>query len=401
MSIHTLPYLARWKKRELTLRARLALLSAMLLITLSVGLVLFINLVATVTTPDTENVLLPMSSAPSLDWQPGQPTPEPVVLTDASLQPFSAPTYAQIRQSVLGQLGLVSLLGLAIVIVVGAIGAYWMAGRALRPLVEVSKAARGVSATTLDTRVMLKAPRQEVSELAEAFDSMLDRLQGSFARQGQFVSNAAHELRTPLATLRTNLEVVYSDTGATVEDYRQISPVLDRTLTRLEELLSDLLIMATEEHSLLYEQVDLEQLVEGVLSDLRALADERQIALRFSSPPGISVSGDPLLLSRVFSNLVENGIRYSHKNGEVVVSAHRSSSNVLVTVGDTGLGVPAEEQARIFDRFYRGGESRSRHKRGAGLGLSIVSHIIQLHRGKISVDSTPGVGSKFTVQLPL
>lgn len=401
MSAPSLSFYFRRKKQELTLRTRLALLSAMLLIILSVGLVLFINLVATVTTPYTETALLPMSSAPTLEWQPGQPTPEPIVITEASLQPFTPMSYAQIRQTVLGQLGLISLIGLALVIVVGAISTYWMAGRALRPLSEVSKAARGVSAATLDTRVIIRSPGQEVSELAEAFDSMLDRLRESFAKQGQFVSNAAHELRTPLAILRANLEVAYSDTSATVEDYRQMSPVLERTLTRLEDLLSDLLIMATEEQALTCERVSLERLIEDLLSDLRPLADERQVALCFDSRLSVSVRGDPLLLSRVFSNLVENGIRYNHKNGEVVVAIYRAGSNVLVTVGDTGFGIPVDEQAHIFDRFYRGGESRSQHKRGAGLGLSIVSHIVQLHRGKILVDSMPGVGSKFTVQLPM
>ena len=392
----------QWRTPKLTLRMRLALSSAMMLLTLTVGLVLFINVSATVAVPYSETAALPLPDIPVVDWQPGQPTPTPMLLGDASYGPLNAAGYESIRQTTLGQLRTISALGLALIAIVGGIGAYWIAGRALRPLTEVSQTARHVSASTLDTRLALKdAPDDEIKELAEAFDTMLDRLKRAFDEQGRFVSDAAHELRTPLTTLRTNIEVTYSDPDATLDDYKEIAPVLERTLARLEQLVSDLLIMATEEGSLVYGEVALKPLVEDVLHDLKPVADQQQVKLNLAGDSEVTVHGHGPLLARAFSNLVENGIRYDATGGEVEVTVHRASGCAMVTVSDTGIGIPMEEQSNIFNRFYRVDRSRSRHKGGAGLGLSIVAHIAQLHGGQIRVESTPGIGSKFTLQLPL
>ncbi|MDQ3931122.1 MAG: HAMP domain-containing protein, partial [Chloroflexota bacterium] len=249
------------RNRRTPLRLRFAIMSAALLVALSVGLVLFINTMAVATVPTTEQHSLPIQIQSSSDWRPGQPTYTPLIVDDPSLQPLSPASVSEIRESVLGQLQITSFIGLGLVVLLGAAGAYWMAGRALRPLSQVSRAASRISADTLDTRLGLQAPDDELKELAEAFDTMLDRLQRSFDQQGRFVSNAAHELRTPLTTLRTNIEVTYSDPDATAEDYREMVPVLQRTLTRLEQLVADLLVMATAEKSLAHEDVVLKPLV--------------------------------------------------------------------------------------------------------------------------------------------
>jgi len=305
-----------------------------------------------------------------------------------------------VQQALLGQIRITSLIGLAIIAVLGVIGAYWLAGRALNPLRNVARSAQHISVGTLDTRLELKGPEDEIKELVAAFNTMLGRLERSFDQQGQFVNNAAHELRTPLTTLRTNLQVMYSDNEATVEDYREMAPVLDRTVTRFEHLISDLLLLAKEE-SKAREEVALMPLVGVVLGDLQPVAHRQHVKLNFRGEADVRVLGNGSLLARVFSNLVENGIRYNHEGGEVDVTVGRGEGCAIVTIADTGIGIASEEQPRIFDRFYRVDRSRSRNKGGAGLGLSIVAHILQIHGGKVEVESTPGVGSRFTVQIPL
>jgi two-component system sensor histidine kinase ArlS len=376
-------------------------MSGAMLMALSFGLALFINLSASIEL-DSNTIALP----PNLviesggELRAGEPTPTAISLSGITSEPVTAGDINPIRQDLLGRIRITSLIGLGIIALLGAIGAYWLAGRALHPLRNVARSAQHISVGTLDTRLELKGPEDEIKELVAAFNTMLGRLERSFDQQGQFVNNAAHELRTPLTTLRTNLQVMYSDSEATVEDYREMAPVLDRTVTRFEHLISDLLLLAKEE-SKAREEVALMPLVGVVLGDLEPVAHRQHVKLNFRGEADVRVLGNGSLLARVFSNLVENGIRYNHEGGEVDVTVGRGEGCAIVTIADTGIGIASEEQPRIFDRFYRVDRSRSRNKGGAGLGLSIVAHILQIHGGKVEVESTPGIGSRFTVQIPL
>ncbi len=412
------------RRRRLTLQIRLALLTGMLLGTLSLGLVLFINVAATVTTPNTQDIGLPWDvGLPPQPPQPLQPlqtpaqgdvnganqggrpesTPTPMPLPGRSPQILSASDTVRIRQEVLGRLQVISLVGLGLVVVVGALGAYWVARQALSPLREMSAAARHISTKTLGARLGVQAPEDEIKDLADAIDTMLDRLERAFDQQRHFVADAAHELRTPLATLRINLEVVHSDPDSTLDEYQEMSSVLERALTRLERLVSDLLIIAMAEKSPAWEEVALKHLLQNVIRDLRSMADKQDVGLRLMSEGDVLVRGDRELLARAFSNLIENGIRYNREGGVVTVtiSQNQDKGQALVTVSDTGIGIPPESQEHIFDRFYRVDNSRSRHRGGAGLGLAITNHIVEMHRGSIYLESTPDVGSRFTVHLPL
>ncbi len=277
----------------------------------------------------------------------------------------------------------------------------------LRPVKRVSEAARRISASTLDTRLSLDGPKDEIKELADTFDGMLERLQQTFESQGRFVGDVAHELRTPLASLRTNLEVVASDPRATLEDYRNMAAIQERALTRLERLVADLLILARSEQSaqpFVQDSLALGPLLEEVCSDLQCTAGAHDVTLELQSDLDVVVEGDGALLARVFSNLAENGIYYNHPGGKVTITLDQKKSHVasfaVVRISDTGLGIPPEKQASIFQRFYRAENSRVCHLRGAGLGLSIVAAITQQHGGTVQVESSPGEGSVFTVVLP-
>lgn len=296
-----------------------------------------------------------------------------------------------------------SMVGFIVAGLVAGIGSYYLAGVALQPVREISRAARNIGANNLHTRLNWDGPGDELRELAEAFDQMLARLEDSFVQQGRFVADAAHELRTPLTTMRTNLELLRSNQGATLAEYEAVAGTLDRAVTRLERLVKDLLVLATQEYVCPGEEVALLPLLENIQDTLVEIAHKHRVALeleRGGEVEEVYVRGDSVLLSQIFTNLIENAIRYNRPNGKVTLKIGQGNALVWIAVQDTGIGIAEEDQARIFDRFYRVDRSRSRHKGGAGLGLSIVQHLVRQHQGQIEVESALDVGTTFTILLP-
>lgn len=414
-------------RSRLTLRVRLTLWVMGLLLVASVGLLAFVNMAVPMARPlegriapgETRRVTLTLVTEdpewifPREDVTRGLPGQVPFRITLFPRQEFPLspaqppPAYAyavpisDVREDIFHQLRTISFIGLGVIVALGGIGSYWLAGRALRPLHKLAEAAQEIDAKTLDTRLELERPEDELNRLACSFNAMLNRLEAAFEQQGRFVADAAHELRTPLATLRATLDVVSSAPDATIELYRAMTATLERALTRLQRLVDDLLLLATEEPNVQKAALAIQPVLEDELLHLKPLADEHSVTLRLRAGSDLLVRGDSTVLARVFHNLIENGIRYNREGGEVVVNVYAEGESVVLTVADTGIGIPAEQQSRIFDRFYRVDLSRSRHKGGAGLGLSIARHIVELHGGELSVESTPDVGSTFAVKLPL
>ena len=380
------------KRRRLPLRLRLALWSGGLTLILSFFLLFLINVTAFSAFPRIIRETNPAAYNRILH----SPRHRTFPLFGAFGQRFNP-----LEGALLQELQSASLVGLGLVALLSGVGAYWLAGVALRPVRQVREAAQKVSVSTLHTRLALEGPEDEVKELADTFDDMLERLEQNFARQSRFVADVAHELRTPLASLRTNMEVVTTDEEATLSDYRAMSAAQERALTRLECLVSDLLILAKSEQPIVCSEVALTPLIEEVFYDLECEAAHSQISLHASNESEVLVHGNGPLLTRVLSNLVANGIYYNRPGGEVAVTVERKDAWAIVRVVDTGIGIDAARQAYVFDRFYRVDSSRARHKGGAGLGLSIVSAIVQQHNGSVQVESTPGTGSIFTLFLPI
>ncbi len=392
-------------RRSPTLRGRLAFLTSLLIIVVSGGLALFINLYATLESPTSETTALsaPRPDKPSVPRQPGQPSPTPLSIEDPTEVIHTSQYEDSIRKSVLAQFSAISVAGFLVIALLSGFLAYWIAGRALSPLDHVSNTVRQIRASTLHNRVSVDNPSAELRDLMNAFDSMLSNLESSFRQQGHFASLAAHELRTPLAMLQTNLEIVYSDPHSTVEDYRRLVPAVTHALSRMNRLISDLLVMAKDEDALVYEDIDLVPLIAEVLEEMSPLSKEHGVSLSLEHGDDVTpvVHGDPELLNRVFANLIENAIRYNTRGGKVRVEVSQVGELVLVVVEDTGLGISTEAQSNIFASFYRADASRQLHSSGVGLGLSIVAHVVKLHHGDVHVESTPGTGSKFFVQLPV
>jgi two-component system sensor histidine kinase ArlS len=395
------------------------MLTSLLVMLVTGSLALYINLYATFEKPTSQSAALHIphprhSAIPTPALQEVQnanrvesvlpiPTDTPIVVTDPAQQPFSMQHEDKVRQTLLAQLTSISIFGFLMIAVLSGLMAYWLSGRALQPIQQVSDTVKGIRAGTLASRVNIDSPSTELKNLVQALDGMLSNLEQSFNQQGHFASLAAHELRTPLASLRTNVEVLYSDSHATVDDYRNIMPAVTDTLTRMDRLISDLLVMAKDEQSVTHQDIDLIPLLAEVLDDFSRLAAEHGITLELRHADDVApiIKGEPTLLARLFGNLIENAIRYNHPQGKVTVLVEQHGSRVQVTVQDTGIGMTAQEQASIFAQFYRGSRSRQLNLGSTGLGLSLCAHIVRLYGGTISVHSSPDNGSRFLVQLPL
>jgi len=290
------------------------------------------------------------------------------------------------------------LIGMPILAAFAALAGYFLAARALAPIDQITRTARRISAQDLSSRLNLPTTDDEVGRLAATFDGMLARLDDSFRRERQFTADAAHELRTPLAAMQTILGVVRTQ-RRTSEYYEQAFDDLSEEALRLRSLVEALLRLARGESqtSALHETLDLSSLLPDVADSLRPLAEAKGLTLACSVPKGLTVSGDVDSLIRLFVNLIDNAVKYTER-GSVRISGHANGAVVSVIVEDTGIGIPAEQLPRIFDRFYRVDASRSTP--GAGLGLTIAREIATAHGGAVEVDSAAGRGSTFTVRLP-
>ena len=278
--------------------------------------------------------------------------------------------------------------------------AWVITGQVLRPLHEVTATARRLSVESLDERLRLPGPRDEVAELADTFDAMLDRLQASFQAQRRFVANASHELRTPLAVVRTEVDVTLSDPAADEAELRRMAAVIGDATLRAQQLVDGLLLLARTEGGALRarEPADLVRLVGTAVRIVAPEVQTRGLRVTTRLMPAWTV-GDPALLERVVGNLMENAVRHNTRGGWVEVSTDLVGSQVTLKVSSSGEVVEPEAVAALFEPFHRGGVARTAHD-GAGLGLSIVRAVVAAHDGAVHAEPVPGGGLAVTVRLP-
>jgi signal transduction histidine kinase len=273
---------------------------------------------------------------------------------------------------------------------------WWMAGRALAPLREITATARRVSGENLGERIALQGPDDELKELANTFDGMLARLDAAFASQKHFVANASHELRTPLAIMRTEIDVALADPDAGVEDLRSMGEAVRETVDRSEGLIAALLFLARSEgvHGR-EEPVDLAEIAAGCITDLHSRAVSAGITIADRLEPAI-VQGDAALLERMIANLVENGIRHNVPGGELLVQTAIVGSDAALLVRNGGPAIDPEQARRLTEPFLR----LSRTAGGFGLGLSIVRSVAEVHAGEITITAPSTGGLEVLVSLP-
>jgi heavy metal sensor kinase len=300
------------------------------------------------------------------------------------------------------QLSLVLLLGLPFGVAAAGLGGYSLARRALSPVERMAERARSITAERLKDRLPVDNPDDELGRLATVFNETLTRLELSFEQMRRFTADASHELRTPLTAIRSVGEVGLRG-RRDEETYREIIGSMLEEADRLARLVDRLLTLSkadTGEASVSVDVIDLCELADRVAGQLDVLAEEKQQSIQIVRDGTPRCTGDPLVLRQALMNLVDNAIKYSPVEGQITIRIAQSPAGATIDVCDTGPGIPAELQSRIFDRFYRVDKSRSRENGGTGLGLSIAKWAVEVNKGRLTLEKTNEAGSTFRITLP-
>lgn len=332
-----------------------------------------------------------MAALPQLP--PGTPVVVDGRQTDAAA--VTAQVIQQGRDTVL----VTGLIAFAVEVMAGAVVSWMLVGRALRPLSTLTRAARSLSESSLDQRISLTGPRDEVALLADTFDEMTGRLQAAFDAERRFVANASHELRTPLAVIRTEIDVTLADPDASVADLRRMGEVAREATERADALVGALLLLASTQARGLSERrdVDLAELPGRALAavDADRVAKDLTVTMR-TRPAG--VTGDRVLLERLVGNLIENAVRHNVAGGWIRVVTDVERGSAVLTVAASGPLVDPDAAPQLFEPFRQGQDRTSRT--GTGLGLSIVRAIAQAHGGTAYAEAIAGGGLQVSVELP-
>jgi signal transduction histidine kinase len=290
-----------------------------------------------------------------------------------------------------------------------SLGVGWVvANRVLAPIDRITGVARNIQATDLKRRIALPGPPDELKNLADTFDEMLERIDDAFENQRRFIQEASHELRNPLAVIRTNLDVALSDEHATNEDLRRTGEVVQRAAERMSHLVDDLLAYARQGAPVReFERLDVASVVADAAAEFDVPAEARGITLQWASPPGLEVVGDRVALRQALANLLANAVRLAPEGSTIRVAAGRegnpldaSDEWIWMAVEDQGPGIPEAQRELVFQRFWRGDGRRAREEGRSGLGLTIVRQIAESHRGSVRLVPNPAGGSTFSVWLP-
>jgi two-component system, OmpR family, sensor kinase len=307
-----------------------------------------------------------------------------------------APTAAQLQE-----LRRVFYIALPLALVVAGIGGFLLAAKSLAPLVAMSEQTARIGDKNLHERLQIGHPSTELSQLAAAFNDLLERLDRSFETMRRFMADASHELRTPLAVIRGETDVALSQERC-ADEYRGSLETIREEAKRLSLLVDDLLNLARADaghRPLRLEEFYLDDLIQECCRSVEALAAHKRIEVSCSCPEDVGFRGDQELMRRLIVNLLDNGIRYTPEGGAVSVRVETQEARIRLMVSDTGRGIPPESAERIFERFYRADQSRSRGDGGFGLGLPIAKWVAESHRGTLELSSTSERGSTFTVSL--
>jgi heavy metal sensor kinase len=295
------------------------------------------------------------------------------------------------------------------VLISGAVG-YWLAGRALAPVDEVTRLAREIEASRLSQRLPVPKARDEIGRLVETFNQMISRLETSFATMKRFTADASHELRGPLATMRGAIDVALSRPREAAE-YREVLASVGEDVDRLRAITEDLLVLARADAGRVQMEkapVRLDVLAGEVAESLRPVAEEMNVRLTQAASASVTVLGDERWLRQLVVNLLDNAVKFTSAAppldgpAAVTVLVAATDGSARLSVADSGPGIPNEALGRIFERFFRADDARSHSGvPGSGLGLAVAAWIVEAHGGSITASNRPEGGSLFSVHLPL
>ena len=291
---------------------------------------------------------------------------------------------------------------LPLIVSLAGLGGYWLTGRAMKPVHELVRSTRDISERSLSRRIAVPAAQDELRELAETVNAMLARLESAFTRVTRFTADASHELRTPVAVIRTTAEVILERERSSTELKQMVELILresESTSTLIEQLLT-LARADADIERLKLEELDLRSLTDELDAGSRTLAETRGVYWTMETPEQpVVVLGDRANLRRLLVVLIENACRYTDAGGSVRLSLRTQEDEALLEVADTGIGIPPGEIVHVFDRFYRASNARFYNAEGTGLGLPIARWIATAHGGTLTAQSTLGLGTSMALRL--
>lgn len=374
--------------KKISLQWRLTLMTAVLVTAVCVLLNLFITHSAVMQINEVEKYMIEIDPVGQEPFVIG--VDDPVLSSGLGEQISQAKDMFRIQ----------SIIATLAVIFAGSAVTYFLAGRALAPLRKFSSHMEEIQAQNLASPLEVPATGDEIARLTRSFNEMLARLDQAFTVQRQFSANAAHELRTPLAVLQTNLDVLQKRQEPTIEEYAETVGMVREQTGRLTHLVSVLLEMTELQTVQRTDRISVSALIEEVICDLTQVADEKGVQLIQEPGEAVITGSDPLIYRAVY-NLVENAIKYNRENGTVTVGVRTENGTAVLGIADTGIGIRKENWEKIFEPFVREDKSRSRIMGGAGLGLALVRDIAHQHGGSVRVVRSSPQGTKIVLTLPL
>jgi two-component system OmpR family sensor kinase len=290
-------------------------------------------------------------------------------------------------------------------LLISIIGGWFLAHKSLKPVDELTKTAKEITAQNLSRRLPSLRADDELSRLTEQFNDMISRLQASFAQIQQFSADASHELRTPLTIMRGEIEVALRNQRLS-KDSRELLNSINDELIRLSSIVESLMILVKSDTGRLVfnmQPIALDEFIEELFEETKVLAESKRIRVKLERSQPIRINGDTVRLKQLFLNLIDNALKYTPPRGQVTLTLTKKEGDAVLSVKDNGIGIPRKDQTKIFERFYRvdRSEDNVEDAGGSGLGLSIAKWITEAHNGSIEVKSREGRGSTFVVRLPV
>ncbi len=307
----------------------------------------------------------------------------------------------EIRENDAKQIQKISLFVITGNLLIGITGGYILAKQMLRPIKRINKEISEIEAKNLHRKIPQSGTNDEIDELIGNFNTMTDRLQKSFDVQGEFVANASHELKTPMAVLMTNIETALMNKNIPRDTKEYLETSLG-TVYNMNVLLEDLLLLSSlEKYKKSFESVNYLRLIKNLTKNLDSIANKKDIEVKITTPEEkILIKANPTLLNRAISNVVENAIKYSQEQSIIEIQIESNARELITKVIDNGPGIDKKYHKLIFERFFRIDDSRSRKTGGSGLGLAITKEIINLHNGEIKIQENKPMGTIFVITLP-
>lgn len=377
--------------KRLPLRIKITMVTTLLLVICSVGLTLIISYAGKQMSVQIAEVTTPAAIIDPAE-QP-QTTPETAEQARVSMTLIE-------QNQILKRYYWTSFGYMILIISIGGLAAYYFAGEALLSVSELNKKIQASSLDNLSEPLTIPESNDEVAQLTRSFNALKRQLDAAFTFQKTFSANVAHELRTPLTVLKTKLAVFQRKNQALNQETQLFVADLDKQVTRLIEMVEKLLELTNDDEMTEQSEVALSDLLESIQFDFTEKLKAKQMSLSFDVSDKSVIKGDLDLLYQAFYNLIDNAIKYSEAQATIRISAREDEQLLTIWVTDTGIGIPKEHHAAIFNPLYRVDESRNRQIGGSGLGLAIVKKIITKHEGTIEIVEHEGTGTQFCITLP-